>query len=179
MTKNKKKKTIDALIDLLFNNNVVYLVSLFGMNANETNYFRNICFEKNVKIHMFKNTLIKKAFEDYIINKKNSKLINMMSLLKNNSCLMFSNVNNLPAKIINAYIYKKFHNNPVFKGAYIEECFYPGNYNINLLSNLRSREELILNIIINLISKLSDVVSTLTHSNNLIFNVLNYLSKKK
>ncbi|WP_185872649.1 50S ribosomal protein L10 [Blattabacterium cuenoti] len=142
MKKEQKIKYILNLYSLLHNNNSIYIMDISGLNSNQICNLRKQFYTTiNVKMIVVKNTLLEQAF------KKNNKFLPLSPLLKGNTSILCSNSGNIPSKII-----KKFHidenlEKPSLKGAYIEESFYFGNKDLDILINLKSKKDLILDLI--------------------------------
>lgn len=175
MTKKQKIETVENLISILSNNQIIYLVDFSGINAEKTSEFRRDCFKYQAKLQVIKNTLLKKAIE--LVN--NKKFNFFYDLLKGNTALIISKVNNIPAKIIKNFREKIKYKKPIFKGAYIEESFYIGDENLINLINIKSKEELIIDIIVLLQSSIKNVIFGLQSENQKILNILQFLSIKK
>ncbi|WP_185882310.1 50S ribosomal protein L10 [Blattabacterium cuenoti] len=141
MKKEQKIKYILNLHSLLDNNNSIYIMDISGLNANQIMNLRKQFNTINVKMTVVKNTLLNKALQ------KNKKFLPFSPLLKGNTSILCSNLGNIPSKII-----KKFHvdeklEKPYLKGAYVEENFYYGNKDLDILIHVKSKKDLILDII--------------------------------
>ncbi|WP_185877775.1 50S ribosomal protein L10 [Blattabacterium cuenoti] len=175
--KNNKKDILLNLNKILSNSNTIYLMDFFNLNANQTFFLRKSFYENGVKMIVVKNSLLKKSIK----NIKNKKLKSFLPFLKKNTSILFSN-NNL-GKIVSIII-KKFHSmenikNPILKIAYVQNDFYIGNNSLDLLVNIKSKEELIIDILHNLINPLNNTILSLSKISNQIYDILKYLSIKK
>lgn len=171
MTKEQKYKNIEALVSWLSSNNAIYLTDISGLNAKQISIFRNECFKFQVKTKTIKNSLFKKALEF----NKNKEFDPFYDILKGNTTISISNINNLPAKIIKNFRIKTgINNKPIIKGVYIDKCFYIGNNHLETLIRIKSKEELIYEIFKLLNFTIINLISTLKVNNN-IFNILHSL----
>ena len=150
----------------------VYLVQTAGLNAEKTSALRRACFKDDVKMLCVKNTLLKKAFESS--DKDYSELY---GLLHGETTLLLSNTGNAPAKLI-----KKFRDKndtlPMLKGAYVEETVYIGEAQLDTLSNIKSKNELIADVIALLQSPAKNVISGLQSGATKLHGILETLSNK-
>ena len=155
MTKEDKVLVIQELKDLLQDAKVVYVASLEGMNAAATSDFRRQAFKQNITVKVVKNTLLQKALEQI----EGVDYSEMFSTFKGNSALMISETANAPAKLIQGF--RKKAEFPALKSAYLQETFYVGDENLAALVSIKSREEMIGEIITLLQSPLRNVLSAL------------------
>ncbi|MDR1886608.1 MAG: 50S ribosomal protein L10 [Prevotellaceae bacterium] len=156
MRKEKKTEVIDNIAEELNNNPVFYITDISGLDAAMTYELRKLCFEKGVKLVVLKNTLLKKALE-----KNNFPEPDLYSVLEGPTAVMFCDTANTPAKLIKEFRKAKKQEKPVFKGAYAQECVFIGANMLDDLANIKSREELIGDIISLLQSPVKNVVSAL------------------
>lgn len=173
MTKEQKSQSIEALASVLSSNNNIYLADTSGMNAGQTSDFRRYCHNSQVRIQVVKNTLLRKAME-----KQGEKWSPLFDSLKGNTSVLTSEVNNVPAKIIKNFRKKNNTEKPFFKAAYVEESFYIGSDQLDMLVNIKSKEELIADIIGLLQSPVKNIVSALQSGGHKISGLLQSLSKK-
>ena len=155
MTKEEKVLVIQELKELLQDAKVVYVANLEGMNAAATSDFRRQAFKSNVTLRVVKNTLLQKAMEQV----EGVDYSEMFSTFKGNSALMVAEVANAPAKLI-----KNFRKNgafPALKSAYLQETFYIGDDQLDTLANIKSKEEMIGEIIGLLQSPIRNLISAL------------------
>ena len=140
MTREEKSQVIEALTAELAQSSNFYLTDLSGLNAVMTSNLRRACFKANVKLSVVKNTLLEKAMEA-----SEKDFGELPSTLKGNTSVMYSETGNAPAKVIKAF--RKKSEKPFLKGAYIEEAIYIGDDQLDLLVDIKSKEELIGEII--------------------------------
>lgn len=157
MTKSEKNQAIDSLLDVLTQNDVFYLADTSGMTVAQANGLRRLCFAKGIQIQVVKNTLLTKAME-----KSEKDFSEIYCVLKGNTALIVSSTGNAPAKLIKEFSKKsdKFK----FKGAYVETAVYIGAGQLDNLVNIKSREELIGDIIGLLQSPAKNVIGALQAS---------------
>ena len=155
MTKEDKVLVIQELKDLLQDAKVVYVASLEGMNAAATSDFRRQAFKQNISLKVVKNTLLQKAMEQI----EGVDYSEMFQTFKGNTAVMISETANAPAKLIQTF--RKKAEIPALKSAYLQETFYIGDENLTDLVNIKSREEMIGEIITLLQSPLRNVLSAL------------------
>lgn len=155
MTKDQKVVAIQEIKDLLQDAKVVYVADLDGLNAAKSSEFRRQAFKQNIKVKVVKNTLLQKAMEQI----EGVDYSEMFQTFKGNSALMISETANGPAKLIQGF--RKKEEKPALKSAFVQETFYVGDENLNALANIKSREEMIGEIIGLLQSPIQRVVSAL------------------
>lgn len=155
MTKQDKANMIDELQAVLADSKIIYLADIDGLNAVNTTELRRACYKSNVTLRVVKNTLLKKAMEQ--IEDKNFE--ELYGSLKGNTALMTAEVGNAPAKVIETF--RKKSEKPLLKGAWIEDNTWVGDDKLPQLVALKSREELIADIIMLLQSPIKTVVSQL------------------
>ncbi|SDQ81351.1 LSU ribosomal protein L10P [Chryseobacterium soldanellicola] len=155
MTKDQKVVAIQEIKDLLQDAKVVYVADLDGLNAAKSSEFRRQAFKQNIKVKVVKNTLLQKAMEQM----EGVDYSEMFQTFKGNSALMVSETANGPAKLIQGF--RKKEEKPALKSAFVQETFYVGDENLAALANIKSREEMIGEIIGLLQSPIQRVVSAL------------------
>ena len=172
MKKEDKAKIIELIGKTLNDYSCVYLTSTAGLNAEKTSALRRACFKDDVKMLCVKNTLLKKAFEAC-----DTDYSELYDLLHGETTLMLSNVGNAPAKLI-----KKFRDKndtiPTLKGAYVEETIYVGEDQLETLANIKSKNELIADVVALLQSPAKNVVSALQSGATKIHGILETLSNR-
>ena len=174
MTKNEKKIAIDKLKDMLNHSKNVYLTDISGMNSEETFKLRKLCFTNGVTLQVVKNTLLKKAMESCEKN-----FDDISSVLKGNTSVMISDTSNAPAKVIKEFLSKnKSSEKPSFKGAQIDEAYYDQDQ-LAILENLKSKEELIGDIVLILQSPMKNIISSINSASNKLAGILKTLENKK
>lgn len=172
MTREEKSQVIEDLTGRLTENNVIYLADISGLNASDTSNLRRACFKANVKLAVVKNTLLAKAMES-----SDKDFGELPTVLKGNTSMMFSVASNAPAKVIKAFRKGK-KEKPILKGAYIEESIYVGDDQLDNLVNIKSKEELIGEIIGLLQSPAKNVISALQSGGGKIHGILQTLSER-
>ena len=172
MTREEKSQVIEALTAELAQSSNFYLTDLSGLNAVMTSNLRRACFKANVKLSVVKNTLLEKAMEA-----SEKDFGELPSTLKGNTSVMYSETGNAPAKVIKAF--RKKSEKPFLKGAYIEEAIYIGDNQLDLLVDIKSKEELIGEIIGLLQSPAKNVVSALKSSGGKLSGIIKTLSQKE
>lgn len=155
MTKDQKVVAIQEIKDLLQDAKVVYVADLEGLNAAKSSDFRRQAFKQNIKVKVVKNTLLQKAMEQI----EGVDYSEMFPTFKGNSAILISETANAPAKLIQGF--RKKEEKPALKSAYLQETFYVGDNNLDTLANIKSREEMIGEIIGLLQSPIQRVVSAL------------------
>ena len=171
MTREEKNKAIVELGVQLAENKNFYLTDISGLTAESSSDLRRLCFKSDVKIQVIKNTLLRKAME-----KNDIDFAEMYSSLKGNTAIMFGESTNGPAKIIKEF--RKKQEMPILKSAYIEESFYFGDDQVEVLCSLKSKEELIGEIIGLLQSPPKTVISSLQSAGGTLSGILKTLSEK-
>lgn len=155
MTKEDKVLVIQEIKDLLQDAKVVYVADLEGLNAAKSSEFRRQAFKSNVKVKVVKNTLLQKAMEQV----EGVDYSEMFPTFKGNSALMIAETANAPAKLIKDF--RKKEEKPALKSAYVQETFYIGDKELETLSNIKSKEEMLGEIIGLLQSPIQRLVSAL------------------
>jgi large subunit ribosomal protein L10 len=155
MNKTEKTQVIEQLVEKLNANNKIYLADCSTLTVEKVNAFRRQCFEKKVSVTVVKNTLLKKAIE----RANDSKLAELIPALKGETALMFTDVSNAPAKIIRDF--RKNDKKPALKAAYVEEMVFIGDNQLDMLASLKSKNELIGEVISLLQSPIRRVLGAL------------------
>lgn len=154
MTREQKAVAIEELKAQLVDANILYIADISGLNAEITTNLRKACNKVGIKLEVVKNTLLAKAMEN---TEKNYE--ELPSVLKGNSAILISDVANAPAKVIKEF--RKKSDKPLLKGAYINEEVYVGDNQLDTLVAIKSREEMIGEIIGLLQSPAQRVISAL------------------
>ncbi len=154
MTKEEKLVVIDNLAAQLTEYPHFYITNIEALNAEQTATLRRKCFESKVKLVVVKNTLLTKALEK--VEKAEADLVNV---LEGSTSIMFTEVAKAPAQVIKEF--RKTSDKPVLKAAYVEGCVYVGDNQLETLCNIKSREELIGDIVALLQSPAKNVISAL------------------
>ena len=171
MTREEKSQVIESLTASLTGNDIIYLADISGLNALDTSNLRRACFKANIKLAVVKNTLLAKAMEN-----SEKDFGDLPSTLKGNTSIMYAETGNAPAKLIKEF--RKKSKKPVLKGAYVEEAIYVGDDQLEALVNIKSKEELIGDVISLLQSPAKNVVSALQSGGNKLTGILKTLSEK-
>jgi large subunit ribosomal protein L10 len=173
MNKNEKQLMIDDLSKRLDDNNVIYITDISDLDAVATSSLRRQCFAKNIKLSVVKNTLLKKAME----NVQGKNLSELYDILPGPTAIMLSDTGNLPAKLIKDF--RKKNDKPILKGAFVEESVYVGDDQLNSLVDIKSKDELLGEIVGLLQSPAKNVISALSSSKNTIAGLVKTLSEKE
>ena len=160
MTREEKSKVIERLTTELAENTNIYMTDVSGLDASETSKLRRACFKANIKLSVVKNTLLSKAMET-----SEKDFGNLDEVLVGNTALMYSEVGNSPAKLIKQF--RKKSERPLLKGASIEDAIYVGDDQVEFLANIKSREELIGEVITLLQSPAKNLISALQSSGSM------------
>ncbi|MEM9078978.1 50S ribosomal protein L10 [Flagellimonas meridianipacifica] len=171
MTREEKAIVIEDLTAQLADNANIYLADISGLDAVATSNLRRACFKANIKLAVVKNTLLAKAMEA-----SDKEFGELPEVLKGNTSLMLSETGNAPAKLIKNF--RKKSDRPLLKGAFIEEAIYVGDENLDALVNIKSKEEVIGDIIGLLQSPAKNVISGLKSGGGKLAGILKTLSEK-
>lgn len=171
MTREQKAEVIDALTGQLTDNSTIYLADISGLDASNTSNLRRACFKANVRLAVVKNTLLSKAME-----KSDKDFGELPEILKGNTSLMISETSNAPAKVIKEF--RKKSDKPLLKGAYIEDEVYIGDNQLDTLVNIKSKEEVIGDIIGLLQSPAKNVISALQSGGSKLSGIIKSLADK-
>jgi len=159
MNREEKALIIDELSKKFAENSVFYITDGQGMTVAQVNKLRRLCYTKGIEYKVVKNTLIEKALE-----KNNVDTTELAPALKGSSGVLFANVGNAPAKLLKEFYKANAIDKPLFKGASVADQFYIGAKNLDVLSNIKSREEMIGDIIGALQSPAKRVISALVNA---------------
>lgn len=173
MNRDQKNNVIAELTEMLKSTKVLYITDTSNLDAEATSKLRRDCYNKQIGLKVVKNTLLQKAMErvegvDY------SGLYNS---LKGTSALMTAEASNAPAKLIKEFR-KKGGDRPALKGAYVEESIYVGDNMLDALCNIKSKNEVIADVIALLQSPAKNVVSALQSGKHKIAGIVKTLSEK-
>lgn len=172
MRREDKDVIIDDLAQRLNNTKHFYLTDISALNAEQTSKLRRKCFEQDISLLVVKNTLLRKAME-----KSNGQFSDLYDVLKNSTSIMFCETGNLPAKLIKEF--RKTMEKPVLKAAFVEESIYIGDDQLELLSALKSKEELLADLLALLQSPARNLVSALASSGSKLAGALKTLSERE
>ena len=171
MTREEKSLEIKEILEVLKSNQNIYLTDISGLNALETSNLRRMCFKAGVKLSVVKNTLLEKAMND-----SDKDFGSLKDTLKGNTSVMIAEVSSAPAKVIKNF--RKKSDKPILKGAMIEEDIYIGDEQVEILFAIKSKEELVGDIILLLQSPAKNVISALTSSSGKLSGILQTLTNK-
>ena len=172
MRKEDKYTIIEDLASALQEYSCVYLAETTGLNAEKTSEFRRACNKADIRLLVVKNTLLQKAMD-----KLDLDYSGLYPALKGSTSLLLSNTGNAPAKLLKSFR-KKDQALPALKAAFVEECVYLGADQLEVLASLKSKNELIGEVIGLLQSPAKNVVSALQSGGNKIHGILETLSNK-
>lgn len=172
MTREQKTEYIDDLAAKLADSGVVYLTDTSELDVEAVNALRRRCFSSKIELKVVKNTLLKKAMEK-VEDRDYSELFGE---LKGPTSLMFSEAGNAPAKLIKDF--RKKNNKPLLKGAWIQESIYTGDNQLDFLVALKSKNELIADVIALLQSPAKNVISGLSSGGGKLAGIIKTLQEK-
>lgn len=173
MRKEEKAQIIDALAAQLNETPSFYVTDIAGLNAEKTSQLRRACFEKNIKLVVVKNTLFQKALE----RNATEDVKAIFPLLNGSSAIMFCETPNAPAKVIKEFSAE--NTKPELKGAYVQDCAYVGPQHLQVLVDIKSREELIGDIVALLQSPARNVISALQSAGGKLAGIVKTLSERE
>jgi large subunit ribosomal protein L10 len=171
MTRQQKNNAIENLKEDLGGVKNLYLADIAGLDASQTSALRRACFKENIKLQIVKNTLLSKAMEA-----STHDFGELTKILKGNTSLMFSESGNAPAKVIKSF--RKKSDKPILKGAFIEEAIYIGDETLDALVAIKSKDELIGEIITLLQSPTKNIVSALQSGGGKLSGIIKSLSER-
>jgi large subunit ribosomal protein L10 len=171
MRKEEKDVIINDITELLNKYPTIYVTDTSSLTVEKTNQLRRLCFNKGVKMLVAKNTLIQKAME-----RKGSEYEPIFESLKGTTALLFSETGNVPAKLIKEF--RKKSDKPLLKGAYVETSVFLGDNQLDSLASLKSKNELIGDIIGLLQSPAKNVIGALKSSGGKIAGIVKTLSER-
>ncbi len=171
MTREEKATVIEDLTAQLAENTTIYLADISGLDATTTSDLRRACFKANIKLSVVKNTLLAKAMEA-----SDKEFGELPEVLVGNTSLMYSETGNGPAKLIKSF--RKKRDKPILKGAFIEQAIFVGDDKLDILVSIKSKEEVIGDIIALLQSPAKNVISGLKSGGGKLAGILKTLSEK-
>lgn len=172
MNKEQKTQVIENLVQELAGSNNFYLADLSSLPADKTSNLRRLCFNKNIRLKVVKNTLLIKAME-----KTESGIYNeLIPAIKGNTAIMYCESGSEPAKLIKEF--RKTSDRPLLKAAFVEESIYIGDEQLDMLAAIKSKNELIGDIIALLQSPAKNVVSALQSGKTKLAGIVKTLSEK-
>lgn len=164
MKKEDKNLLINELTDTLTNNNNIYLTDISNLTVEKTNQLRRLCFKKDVSIKVVKNSLLRKAME-----KSGKNFEDLYDVLKGSTSIMISEASNTPAKLIKEF--RKGSDKPILKGAYVQEMCFIGDTQLDALVAIKSKNELIADVIALLQSPARNIISALQNRSEVEVNI--------
>jgi large subunit ribosomal protein L10 len=174
MTKEQKNQEIAELVEILSTSSIFYLTNTESLNAEATSALRRECFKSGIKMRVVKNSLLQKALERI----EGKDFTPLYPALKGNTAVMFAEVANVPARLIKEF--RKKHDKPAFKAAFVQEDCYVGENLLETLVALKSKEELVGDIIGLLQSPAKNVISALQgNAGHKIAGLVKALEEKK
>ena len=171
MRKEDKQVLIDSMLSELQACPNFYLTDISDLNAEKTSQLRRQCFNSGVKMIVVKNALFHKAMQQM-----EKDYEGLYDVLKGSTAVMFCETGNAPAKLIKNF--RKTNDRPILKGAYIEECCYIGDDMIDALCNIKSKNDLIADVIALLQSPMKNVISALQSGGQKLSGILETLSER-
>jgi len=172
MTREEKNQLIDSLAEQLSSSSTIYITDISDLNSEVTTRLRSMCFKSNIHLQVVKNTLLKKAME-----KTEKDFSGLYEILSGPTTMMISDTGNVPAKLIKEFR-KSGSDKPVLKGAYIQDMVYLGEEQLEFLIAIKSRDELIADVIALLQSPVRNVMSALQSGGHTLTGVLKTLSDR-
>ena len=172
MRREEKDVIIENLAQRLNDTRHFYLTDISSLNAEETSNLRRKCFEKEISLLVVKNTLLRKAME-----KSDGDFNDLYDVLKDSTSIMFCETGNLPAKLIREF--RKTLERPILKAAFVEESIYVGDNQLEALSKIKSKTELLGDLLALLQSPATNLVSALASSGSKLAGALTTLSEKE
>ena len=172
MTREEKDLQIKELTQMLADNSVLYLTDATGLNSEETTQLRRACYKNDVRMRVVKNTLLRRAMEA----SEETDFSELYEVLSGQTALLVGNVGNAPAKILKEF--RKKNEMPVLKAAYVEESTYLGDDQIDALTAIKSKDELIAELIALLQSPMKNVVGALNSGGNTVSGLVKALQER-
>jgi len=174
MRKEEKGKIIDSLVKEINSYPHLYITDTSGLNAADTGALRRLCFDSNIKLVVAKNTLLKKAFEQ-----ANGNYEELYGVLKTSTSVMFTEEGSAPAKLIKEFRKKKKLERPSLKAAYVEESVYVGAEMLDVLVAIKTKNELIADVVALLQSPAKNVISALQSGKNILAGLVKTLQDRE
>ena len=172
MTREEKDLQIKELTQMLADNSVLYLTDATGLNAEETTQLRRACYKNDVRMRVVKNTLLRRAMEA----SEGTDFSELYEVLSGQTALLVGNVGNAPAKILKEF--RKKSDMPILKAAYVEESTYLGDDQIDVLTAIKSKDEIVAELIALLQSPMKNVVGSLNSGGNTISGLVKALQDR-
>ena len=171
MKREEKQVIIDNLTEQIKAHKHIYISDISELDAAATQELRRACFKAGIKLIQVKNTLLRVALDGLVADYNE-----IYSALTGSSAVMLSETGNAPAKLIKEF--RKNHDKPVLKAAFVEECAYVGENQLDALVSIKSKEELLGDIVLLLQSPMQKLISALESGKNTIGGVLKTLEDR-
>ena len=172
MTREEKDLQIKELTQMLADNSVLYLTDATGLNAEATTQLRRACYKNDIRMRVVKNTLLRRAMDAT----EGTDYSELYEVLSGQTALLVGNVGNAPAKLLKEF--RKKNDMPVLKAAYVEESTYLGDDQIDALTAIKSKDELIAELIALLQSPMKNVVGALNSGGNTVSGLVKALQER-
>ena len=172
MTREEKDLQIKELTQMLADNSVVYLTDASGLNAEATTLLRRACYKNDICMRVVKNTLLRRAMDA----SEGTDYSELYEVLTGQTALLLGNVGNAPAKLLKEF--RKKNEMPILKAAYVEESCYLGDNQIDALTAVKSKDELIADVIALLQSPMKNVVGALKSGGNTVSGLVKALQER-
>jgi large subunit ribosomal protein L10 len=172
MTKAEKSAVIEELKEVFASSNCFYVTDCSALTVEHVNNLRRTCFEQGIQLRVIKNTLIRKALEQV----SDTQYTELYSSLEGPTAIMFAETGNAPARLIKAF--REKHDKPVVKAAYIDSAIFVGDDQLDNLTKLKSRDELIGEIVGLLQSPATNVISALQSAGGKLAGILKTLEER-
>lgn len=174
MTKTQKTEAVALLKDKFENNDFFYVTDASTLTVGQVNKLRALCYEKGIEMKVVKNTLVRKALEAGDVEKNYEGLYDS---LKGPTALLFTDTANAPAKLIKEF--RKEHERPILKAAYIDSSIYTGDDQIDALAKIKSREELLGELVTLLQSPMKNLMGALQSGQTNLGGLLKALAERE
>jgi len=172
MKREDKNVIVEQLTNEINQAKHFYIADIGGLNASETIALRRVCYKEDIKLLVVKNTLLQKALE-----RAEGQYEDLYPVLNGPTSIMITDTGNKPAKMVKSF--RKKHKKPELKGAYVEECVYVGENLVDTLIAVKSRNELIADVIATLQSPMNNVMSSLQSGKHILAGVVKTLSERE
>jgi large subunit ribosomal protein L10 len=172
MRREEKNAIIDGLKERINKASHFYLTDISELNAADSSSLRRKCFESDIELVVVKNTLLRQA-----LDKSEGDFEALYGTLKNSTSVMFCETGNLPAKLIKEF--RRQHDRPVLKAAFVEESIYLGDEQLDALSSIKSKSELMGDVLMLLQSPMKNLLSALQSGGSNLAGVLQALAEKE
>jgi len=172
MKREDKNVIVEQLTNEINQAKHFYIADIGGLDASETIALRRVCYKEDIKLLVVKNTLLQKALE-----RAEGQYEELYPVLNGPTSIMITDTGNKPAKMIKSF--RKKHKKPELKGAYVEECVYVGENLVDTLIAVKSRNELLADVIATLQSPMNNVMSSLQSGKHILAGVVKTLSERE